>query len=111
MLNPRARTTRTSTSPTVVRPKRLIVLVVWVFSLFSFVAGAAEKVHDEPAMTPLMEAAYQGDLAAVKVLLQQGADVNEKNSHGSTALMMAAGGTPIITQVYRGSPEVVAYLI
>lgn len=74
-------------------------------------ALAAGTTHDEPRMSPLMVAAYQGDIAAVKTLVAQGADVNEKNAYGLTALMMAAGATPVSPPAHAGSTEVLAYLI
>jgi hypothetical protein len=38
----------------------------------------------------LFEAAYRGDLPEVKPLLAKGAEVNAKNKHGRTALMLAS---------------------
>jgi len=80
----------------------------WAISLNAVAIGAA---HEEPRMTPLMEAAYKGDLVAVRALVKQGVNANEKASYGATALMMAAGGTPVARQTYEGSTEVLAYLI
>lgn len=72
---------------------------------------AADTPHDEPRMSPLMGAAYRGDIATVKTLVAHGADVNEKNAYGATALMMAAGATPVSPPAHAGSTEVLAYLI
>lgn len=89
---------------------RLLAALCWCFAT-SISALAANATHEEPRMSPLMDAAYRGDLAAVKRLVAQGINVNEKNAYGATALMMAAGGTPITSQTYDGSTEVLAYLI
>ena len=70
--------------------KTILVFVMLVLAGAGFHPGWA-TAHDEPRMTPLMEAAYRGDLAAVRALLAKGADINEKNAYGATALMMAAG--------------------
>jgi uncharacterized protein len=61
--------------------------------------------------TPLMMAAYKGDLLEMKRLIQNGANVNARNDVNNSALHFAAGATPIENQIYRGSPEAVAYLI
>ena len=57
----------------------------------------------EPSVaSPLVRAASTGDLAAVKALLDAGADVNCLNEGGQTALILAA---------VMGHAEVVAHLI
>jgi ankyrin repeat protein len=49
----------------------------------------------EPALaegtTPLMRAAKNGDVAAMRVLLENGADLARAQKNGTTALMLAAG--------------------
>jgi uncharacterized protein len=57
------------------------------------VAGllAATTASADLAGTRLVDAARQRDAAAVRALLQQGADVNAADGDGSTALHWAAG--------------------
>lgn len=42
------------------------------------------------SIMPLIEAAYEGDTVQVQTLIEEGADVNEKDMSGRTALMIAA---------------------
>lgn len=44
------------------------------------------------ARTPLMLAAFRGDLPAIRRLLASGADVNARDREGMTALMFASYG-------------------
>jgi ankyrin repeat protein len=63
--------------------------------------------------TPLMEAAYRGDAAAVRGLLEERVDVNEGNRFGMTALMYAAG-QPFYwpwRERFPGSAEIARLLI
>ena len=47
-----------------------------------------------------MQAAYNGRVDTVKVLLQAGANVNDRSSDGSTVLMWAVlGGCPSIVEL------------
>jgi excisionase family DNA binding protein len=39
---------------------------------------------------PLVEAAFEGDMVRVQALIEEGADVNERDASGRTALMIAA---------------------
>ncbi len=89
----------------------LLLAGLFCWAAVPFNTWAADTAHEEPRMPRLMDAAYRGDLAAVKALVAQGIDVNERNAYGATALMMAAGGTPVTSQTYEGSTEVLAYLI
>lgn len=52
--------------------------------------------------TPLMLAAFRGDVSTVKSLLQAGVDVDDRDKDGDTALMFAA---------YRGHTEIVSLLL
>ena len=50
-----------------------------------------EEVNESvAARTPLMLAAFRGDLPAVRRLLTSGADVNARDRDGMTALMFAS---------------------
>jgi ankyrin repeat protein len=55
-------------------------------------AGQSGSVNlkDDRGMTPLMYAAVTGSPAAMKLLIERGADVNAKNAFDSTALMWSA---------------------
>lgn len=48
--------------------------------------------------TPLMSAAWKGLDSVVKLLIEKGASVNERNGHGQTALILAAleGKTKVV---------------
>jgi ankyrin repeat protein len=55
--------------------------------------------------TPLMWACFCGKLDAVKVLLEAGADVNQKEKNGETAIISAMQSGP------KDHPEIVEYLL
>lgn len=61
--------------------------------LYSAVCDALDKElteqYDPDARKPLLIAAKQGDLAAIKELIDSGADLNTTDQHGRTALMRA----------------------
>lgn len=55
--------------------------------------NAKRDIKLNPAIagrTPLMHAAFEGDLPKAVALLQQGADVNAHDADGDTALMFAS---------------------
>ena len=60
--------------------------------------GVDARSAEQDDMTMLMSAAFGGQEAAVRMLLQRGASVNVQNPFGSTALMGAAasGHTTIV---------------
>ena len=69
----------------------------------SLVIGLAlSAVDGTAAQTPVPDAAERGDLAAVRALIAEGADVTAVQGDGATALHWA---------VYREQPELVALLI
>lgn len=51
--------------------------------------GANANLTTKTGTTPLMQAAYKGDVRLVKLFLEHGADPNLKDKQGSTALDMA----------------------
>src|SRR3954465_9852044 len=51
--------------------------------------GTDVNAGDRTGVTPLMRAAYHGELPMVRALIQNGADLDAKDSGGLTALMMA----------------------
>ncbi len=58
--------------------------------------------------TPLMYAMRSNDIELIRLLLNKGADINEKNLHGETPLMYAAAwvDTPVFTFLLRHDPDV-----
>jgi len=59
-----------------------------VFRVFHFV-GRILSGGDHPTSTPLMSAASNNQVEAVRILLDHGADVNAETWFGSTALKIA----------------------
>ena len=53
-------------------------------------AGADVNCRDSDENTPLLKAAWMGDVRSVALLIEAGADVNVVNKAGSSPLMMAA---------------------
>jgi uncharacterized protein len=64
------------------RPPARLAAVALVFALMAFAAV--------PSTAPVADAAMRRDAAAVKALLQRGADVNAAQGDGMTALHWAA---------------------
>ncbi|MBX3279184.1 MAG: ankyrin repeat domain-containing protein [Acidobacteria bacterium] len=73
-----------------------------LLSLFVVLLPAATGVQAQELNEQLLAAARKSDAAAVKALLDKGADVNAKTRYGATALSFAAD---------RGSVEVVKLLL
>ncbi len=66
--------------------------------------GADLNAGDRTGVTPLMRAAYHGELPMVRALIQNGADLEAKDSGGLTALMMAKhSGRAEIVEALRSS--------
>lgn len=78
--------------------RRVVLLSLFFVSPLAICAQADRKQLDEQ----LWEASRKGDVAAVKTLLDKGADVNAKFRYGTTALFKAAE---------RGHLEVVKLLL
>lgn len=68
---------------------RKVFLAALIFIAFGLLSGCATSLHN---------AVYSGDINAVKTLIEQGADVNEKHRFGQTHLYTAArlGHTEIV---------------
>jgi ankyrin repeat protein len=58
--------------------------------------GAAINVQNNNGMSPLHNAASDGDLEIVHVLLERGADINVRNNDGDTPLISAAIGAAAV---------------
>jgi ankyrin repeat protein len=55
----------------------------------ALLAGATVDERDETQATPLLRAAWHGQLAIVRLLLSQGASINATDSAGQTAMHLA----------------------
>jgi ankyrin repeat protein len=80
-------------------------------------AATLTRAHTpgEPSLgegtTPLMRAAKNGDVAAMRVLMDHGADASLKQKNGTTTLMLAAGvgrGTGVFAKDYATEAELLA---
>ncbi len=80
-----------------IRQSLLILFTLLFFNVSVLAQGTKQELNDQ-----MWEAARQGDVAAVKALLDKGADVNAKFRYGATALFKAAE---------RGNAEVVKALL
>jgi len=67
------------------------------------ILSAAFVLVGAVALPPLVDAAKQGDLAALRALIESGADVNARNRLGWTPLMVAGG--LYIANAHKISPE------
>jgi ankyrin repeat protein len=71
----------------------------WLYSL-----GDVSWV-DYTGQTPFLRAALSGDIAAMRLLLEHGADPNLPTFAGTTPLMAAAGVNWVVAQTFTESPE------
>ncbi|NTS77829.1 ankyrin repeat domain-containing protein [Catenovulum sp. SM1970] len=72
---------------------------LFILFLTLMLSACGPKPWDEPA---LHDAAMRGDLAEVKALIKDGADVNKLNQQGATPLHWAA---------FKGHLDVAKYLV
>ena len=65
---------------------------------------------NEANCPPLIQAAWNGTTEAVMDLIEQGADVNQRDTEGSTALCIACreGHTEIATLLLEHGPSILA---
>lgn len=74
----------------------VLLAAVVVFGIFApmepAMAEPARCANGDPGLTPLLFAAYNGDIAGVRRLLATGADINATDDRGTTALMCAVIG-------------------
>ena len=71
---------------------------------------SVEAKRNERRRTPLMLAAFRGDLRSVRRLLAVGADVNAKDGDGMTALMFAShrGYAAVVRELLRRGANIYA---
>lgn len=91
----------------IAKRRRIAGFVIACCLLSPLQAARGEQI----AASPLMQAAYRGNLDSMRQLIADGADVNAANATGMTALDYAAGATPIVNQVFRGSADAVKLLL
>ena len=94
----------------------IINFVIRSSLLVAVTTTAACSIFWEVPATPLQDAAWRGDVAAVKQLVKDGADMNAADDMGATALYWAArGGHPLGPHRCEGEdpgrPAVVAALL
>ena len=58
-------------------------------------------VSPTPGISPLMRAAKNGDVAAMRVLIAHGADASLKQKNGTTTLMLAVPREDYVPAAYR----------
>jgi len=82
-----------------------LVAALFCSCAISGVASAAETSPD--GSTPLMQAAFDGDIPAAKQLLKQRPDVNAVNLYGVDALLLAAeaSNTELIQLLLKGGAK------
>ena len=88
---------------------RAISFLVAAFLLLTFSLAATAAPHEEAQATPLMAAAIVGDIPAMKVLIDSGANVNEANIYGITPLHYALIRTSMGRR--QGRIGVVSFLV
>ena len=76
--------------PTLLSTYLAAVLMPLLFLCTPLYAEENINTPDKDGVTPLMQAAYNGNIARVKELLAANAEVNTKSNNGYTALMTAA---------------------
>jgi ankyrin repeat protein len=88
---------------------RAFLIAVLGALLFTFGLTAIAAPHEEVQETPLLAAAIAGDIPAMKVLINSGANVNETNIYGNTPLHYALRRTFMGRR--QGRVAVVAFLV
>ena len=90
--------------------KKLTTLVFASFTLLLSAGGWADH-KSWKGLSPLHDAAMHGDLATVKRLLANGADVNVKNEYGYTPLHGILSSYSWNGEVYPGALEILDLLL
>ncbi|MFP4130036.1 MAG: ankyrin repeat domain-containing protein [Halorhodospira sp.] len=83
------------------RPFRVLAVVLAAVAVGSW-AVPDVGARDAHGRTPLIAAAYEGDLWQARILLALGADIDAEEPCGTTALMRA---------IQRGHPEMAEWLL
>jgi ankyrin repeat protein len=70
-------------------------------------AGSADEPRTPDGSTPLMQAAFAGDVGEAERLLKEGADVRATNSYGANAMQLAAdtGNTELIRLLLKAGAD------
>jgi len=80
-----------------------LILIIGALAVFGFVVVNNKHDRDKYA---LFNAAQDGDLAKVKLLIQQGASINQQQPFASSF-----GWTPLIGAIVQGKTNVAHYLV
>lgn len=89
---------------------RTVFFFLIISTLGFFHPTLATTANENHHTTSLMRAAYEGDLKRMQQLISGGADVNEVNSVGFSALFYAAGATRMAPKP-KGSADAVKLLL
>ena len=83
--------------------KSLGVILALFFALFLAGGCGGANYESLPSFPPLSRAAMLGDLIKVRALIWTGADLNEKDNDGDTALMAAtrSGHIEIVKALFK----------
>ena len=88
---------------------RIIFILVTAFSLLTFRQSVTAAPHKEANETAFQAAAFAGDIPAMKILIDSGANVNEENIYGITPLHYALIRTSMGRR--QGRIGVVSFLV
>ena len=92
------------------RPTNILVIFLMAAVYLSIRPALAHQAIENHGDSQLMMAAYDGDVGKMRQLLDRGADINQTNELGFTALYFAAGATRTQAAA-KGSTEAVKFLL
>ena len=90
---------------------RSTINLVWVLLFSTLLQATPACAAEEHNNTPLMVAAHRADLAAMRGLLDRGADPSARNLLGATPLMFAAAARPADDPSAKTVPATIQLLL